>query len=183
MFRLFYSENFCDAPVGLQSGRIKNSQITASSQWNKHHAPWLARLHRTKRGPYIGSWASRHNNHNQWLQIDFRRAMKITGIATQGRQDAVQWVTAYYIYYGYDGVFFSAVKYWWNYAFKVKEFVVFIILSCQVVFVYVINWTPVMQSFSMNLLLFRAKFLFRSKIFSCVLQPLFCIRADFPRKP
>lgn len=160
MLRLFCSENFCDAPVGLQSGRIKNSQITASSQWNKHHAPWLARLHRTKRGPYIGSWASRHNNHHQWLQIDFRRAMKITGIATQGRQDAVQWVTAYYIYYGYDGVFFSAVKYWWNYAFKVKEFVVFIlsvfvtILSCQVVFVYVINWTPVMQSFSMNWLLY-----------------------------
>lgn len=82
--------------------------------------------------------------------------MKITGIATQGRQDAVQWVTAYYIYYGYDGVFFSAVKYWWNYAFKVKEFVVFIlsvfviILSFQAVFVYVINRTPVMQSFSMN---------------------------------
>lgn len=123
MPHLFYSENFCDAPVGLQSGRIKNSQITASSQWNKHHAPWLARLHRTKRGPYIGSWSSRHNNHNQWLQIDFRRAMKITGIATQGRQDAVQWVTAYYIYYGYDGVYFSQVKYWWNYVPKVRKFV------------------------------------------------------------
>lgn len=122
----FFSENFCDAPVGLQSGRIKNGQITASSQWNKHHAPWLARLHRTKRGPYIGSWSSRHNNHHQWLQIDFRRAMKITGIATQGRQDAVQWVTAYYIYYGYDGVFFSKVRYWWNYAVKVSKFVDFI---------------------------------------------------------
>ena len=108
--------------MGLQSGRIKNSQIKASSQWNKHHAPWLARLHRAKRGPYIGSWSSRHNNHNQWLQIDFRRAMKITGIATQGRQDAVQWVTAYYIYYGYDGVYFSQVKYWWSYAPRVRWF-------------------------------------------------------------
>ena len=52
--------------------------------------------------------------------------MKITGIATQGRQDAVQWVTAYYIYYGYDGVLFSKVRYWWNYAVKVRKLVDFI---------------------------------------------------------
>ena len=47
--------------------------------------------------------------------------MKIVGIATQGRQDAAQWVTAYYIYYGYDGVYFSKVRYWWNYAVKVSK--------------------------------------------------------------
>ena len=43
------------------------------------------------------------------------RSMKMTGIATQGRQDADQWVTAYYIYYGSDGVNFAKVKHWWNY--------------------------------------------------------------------
>ena len=47
--------------------------------------------------------------------------MKIIGIATQGRQDAVQWVTAYYIYYGIDGVYFSKVRYWWNYVVKVRN--------------------------------------------------------------
>ena len=47
--------------------------------------------------------------------------MKVTGIATQGRQDADQWVTAYYIYYSSDGVYFAKVKYWWNYSVKVRE--------------------------------------------------------------
>ncbi|CAH3172634.1 unnamed protein product [Porites evermanni] len=107
-------EIFCDVPAGFQSGRIKNNQITASSMWNRYHAAWLARLHRARRGKYIGSWSSRHNNHNQWLQVDFRRYMKVSGIATQGRQDADQWVTAYRIYYSSDGVYFSSVKYWWN---------------------------------------------------------------------
>ena len=41
--------------------------------------------------------------------------MKVTGIATQGRQDADQWVTAYYIYVSSDGVNFAKVKHWWNY--------------------------------------------------------------------
>ena len=34
--------------------------------------------------------ASKHRNHNQWLQIDLGRAMKVTGINTQGRQDTSQ---------------------------------------------------------------------------------------------
>ena len=107
--------------MGFQSGRIKNNQITASSVWNRYHAAWLARIHRARRGKYIGSWSSRHNNHNQWLQVDFRRYMKVTGIATQGRQDADQWVTAYRIYYSSAGVYFSSVKYWWNSYVKVRK--------------------------------------------------------------
>ena len=45
--------------------------------------------------------------------------MKVAGIATQGRHDADQWVTAYYVYYSSDGVNFAKVKHWWNYV-KVK---------------------------------------------------------------
>ena len=40
--------------------------------------------------------------------------MKITGIETQGRQDSSQWVTAYYVLYGLDGVYFARVRHWWN---------------------------------------------------------------------
>ena len=43
------------------------------------------------------------------------RSVKVTGIATQGRQDADQWVTAYYVYISSDGVNFAKVKHWWNY--------------------------------------------------------------------
>lgn len=117
-------ERFYDRPVGIQNGRIKNSAMTASSQWDANHAAWLARLHRPRRGRFMGAWSSRHKNHNQWLQIDMGRSMKVTGIATQGRQDADQWVTAYYIYVSSDGVNFAKVKHWWNYV-KVEYYTQF----------------------------------------------------------
>lgn len=111
----FSTARFCTNPVGMQNGKIKNGQITASSMFNQFHAPWLARLHRAKHGRYIGSWSSRHNNHNQWLQVDLGKTMKVTGINTQGRQDLHQWVTAYYVFYSLDGMYFAKVKHWWNY--------------------------------------------------------------------
>ena len=98
----------------MQSGKIKNRAITASSSFNNFHSAWLSRLHRIKRGRYIGAWASKYRNYNQWLQVDLGYASKITGIATQGRQDAIQWVTVYRVYYSTDGVYFALVKYWWN---------------------------------------------------------------------
>ena len=42
------------------------------------------------------------------------RYMKCSGINTQGRQDADQWVTAYQILYGSDGTRFSYVREWWD---------------------------------------------------------------------
>lgn len=111
---LHSSERFCDRIQGLQRGTIKNAAFTASSQWDKYHAPFRARLHIPKQGRYMGAWSSRHNNHNQWLKIDLGRPTKVTGMATQGRQDADQWVTAYYVYYSLDGVRFSRVTYWWD---------------------------------------------------------------------
>ena len=98
----------------MQSGKIKNRAITASSSFNHFHSAWLSRLHRVKRGRYIGAWASKYRNYNQWLQVDLGYVMKITGIATQGRQDANQWVTVYRVYYSTDGIYFALVKYWWN---------------------------------------------------------------------
>ena len=41
--------------------------------------------------------------------------MKITGIATQGQHNSAYWVTAYYLFYSFDGVNFAKVKHWWNY--------------------------------------------------------------------
>ena len=77
--------------------------MTASSFYNVQHGPWLARLHLARRGRNMGGWVSRHNNHNQWLQVTYPRTMKITGILTQGRQDYNQWVTAFWVMYSQDG--------------------------------------------------------------------------------
>ena len=38
--------------------------------------------------------------------IDFFTPVKILALATQGRADASQWVTRYYLTYGFDGINF-----------------------------------------------------------------------------
>lgn len=100
----------CNRPMGLQTGAIKNSMVTASSQWDNYHAAFLGRLHWGRRGRYMGAWSAKHNNRYQYLQVDFGRAAKIIRIATQGRQDADQWVTQYYVMHSLDLLRFSEYK-------------------------------------------------------------------------
>ena len=100
----------CDRGLGMMSGRLPNSRITASSQWDKNHASHLARLNHRRVGHRMGAWSARRNDRNQWLQVNFGRLMRITKIATQGRQDASQWVTQYYVSYSQDGIIFTDYK-------------------------------------------------------------------------
>ena len=91
--------------MGMQSGKIRNSRITASSSWDKYHAPFLARLHRLyTRGRYKAAWSAAANNHEQWIEVDFTRPAKIVRIATQGRPDADQWVTSFWLSYSLDRI-------------------------------------------------------------------------------
>ncbi|EDO48090.1 predicted protein, partial [Nematostella vectensis] len=86
-------------PSGISNGRLPNKYITASSEWDRFHAAWLARLHRKKKGRYVGAWSSRINNRRQWIQVDLRGYKKIYKIVTQGRHDANQWVTSFKVRY------------------------------------------------------------------------------------
>lgn len=100
----------CNQPMGLQNGRLKNHLMKASSQWDKFHAPFLGRLHRPRHGKYMGAWCAKSNNKYQYLQIDFTRPSKIIKITTQGRQDANQWVTQYYITHSVNAINFVEYK-------------------------------------------------------------------------
>lgn len=100
----------CSAPLGMESRLIKDSQITASSQWDGNHAAIQARLNFLKRGHKRGGWSSRWNNANQWIQVDLRSYTKLTSIATQGRNGHSQWVTKYKLQYSDDGVNFLYYK-------------------------------------------------------------------------
>lgn len=100
----------CNKPLGMQNGRIRATQITASSSWDKNHAPNNGRLFFRRTGSRMGAWCARHNNRYQWLSVDFGRAMRVVKIATQGRHDARQWVTQYYLSFSQDNVFFAEYK-------------------------------------------------------------------------
>jgi len=92
----------------MESGAISDAQISASSQWNAYHAAKQARLNFQARPGIAGSWASRTNNVNRWLQIDLGyQYTNVTRVATQGRNAYIQWVTMYKLQYSDDGVIFQ----------------------------------------------------------------------------
>ena len=92
---------------GMESGKIKDSQITASSVWDVNHGASNARLNFAQKS---GSWSSKSNDLNQWLQVDFKYTIAITEILTQGRGTYGQWVKSYTLSYSHDGVKFIPYK-------------------------------------------------------------------------
>ena len=88
----------------MESGKIKDSQITASSVWDDYHGASNARLNFVQKS---GSWSSRSNDLHQWLQVDFKYEATITAIQTQGRGSYGQWVKSYTLSYSDDGVKFK----------------------------------------------------------------------------
>ncbi|KAM8896703.1 coagulation factor VIII isoform 5-T5 [Lycaon pictus] len=76
--------NSCSMPLGMESKAISDAQITASSYLSSMLATWSpsqARLHLQGR---TNAWRPQANNPKEWLQVDFRKTMKVTGITTQG---------------------------------------------------------------------------------------------------
>ena len=70
----------------MESGAIRDHMLAGTSSFGV-----LARLNGWT------AWVPRHNNLNQYLIVDFGRPTTITGISTQGRHDANQYVTGYTI--------------------------------------------------------------------------------------
>ncbi|XP_068676079.1 uncharacterized protein [Montipora foliosa] len=101
----------CQQPLGMEFGAIKDAQIQASSEWDLNHAAIQGRLNFQKSGLKQGAWSAKKNDKNQWLQIDLRRLdFKVGAVASQGRNQANQWVTKYKLQYSNGGVNFRYYK-------------------------------------------------------------------------
>ncbi|CAK8686586.1 unnamed protein product [Clavelina lepadiformis] len=88
-------------PLGMESGKIRNRQITSSSVLTGHWAAHNARLRNSR-----SAWASSVTQPKrlQWLQIDFEKASLLTGVAVQGfRAGRDFYVTSFVIHYSVDG--------------------------------------------------------------------------------
>ncbi|XP_064875162.1 coagulation factor VIII-like [Oncorhynchus nerka] len=68
----------CIQPLGLRSGRIDDSQITASD----HIGNWEARLARLELSGSVNAWMG--TNQKSWIQVDLQRPTLLHGIQTQG---------------------------------------------------------------------------------------------------
>ena len=101
----------CLDALGMESYAISDAQISASSEHNFNHGARLARLHLKAVGSIKGAWTGASGDSNAWLQIDLiKQYIKITSVATQGRQDSSQWVTKYSLLYSNDSSNFVYYK-------------------------------------------------------------------------
>ncbi|XP_014810796.1 PREDICTED: coagulation factor VIII isoform X3 [Calidris pugnax] len=100
MSALFLVYNMdCRNALGLASGHIADSQITASGQYGQW-APHLARLDNTGS---INAWST--NSGNAWIQVDLLHLMIIHGIKTQGARQKFSslYVSQFVVFYSLDG--------------------------------------------------------------------------------
>ena len=97
--------------LGMEDGRIKDDQITASSEHNHAHGPTNARLNRPAQSGTTGAWSSKTNDQNQWIQADLLLHQRVVGVILQGRADNYnQYVTKYKVAYSRDGVTWQNVQ-------------------------------------------------------------------------
>ena len=92
----------------MQSERIPDSALRASTEYNTASKAINGRLHFLYRSGRIGAWMAKTNDAFQFLEANLSDWTKVTRIAIQGRQDADHWVKSFSLSYGYDGVFFKA---------------------------------------------------------------------------
>ena len=88
----------------MQDLSIQDSQITTSSALPGGCLGRTARLNLVYGGG--AGWCALHNNVEQWLQVDFKVLVVVTGIQTQDRKNKAQWVKSYKISYSFDGTKF-----------------------------------------------------------------------------
>ncbi|KAJ8253013.1 hypothetical protein GJAV_G00208170 [Gymnothorax javanicus] len=70
----------CSSPFGMESGKISDDQITASSSFEDGRwSPRLARLNNHDNG-----WTPREDSSREYIQVDLHFLRVLTGIATQG---------------------------------------------------------------------------------------------------
>uniref|UniRef100_A0A8C9RKY6 Retinoschisin 1 n=1 Tax=Scleropages formosus TaxID=113540 RepID=A0A8C9RKY6_SCLFO len=88
-------------PLGFESGFVTFNQISCSNedQYTGWYSSWLPNKARLNSQGFGCAWLSKFQDSNQWLQIDLKEVSAVSGILTQGRCDADEWVTKYSIQY------------------------------------------------------------------------------------
>ncbi|KAM4592958.1 retinoschisin 1a [Odontesthes bonariensis] len=89
---------------GFEAGSVNPDQITCSNQdqYSGWFAAWVPSKARLNSQGFGCAWLSKVQDNVQWLQIDLKEVMVVSGILTQGRCDAEEWITKYSVQYRTD---------------------------------------------------------------------------------
>ncbi|KAG8000516.1 Discoidin, partial [Nibea albiflora] len=103
-----FKTNGCYGTLGLESGGVAATQLSASSVWewnNNDGQPsvWAPSGARLKKAGL--PWAPSQSDQQQWLQVDLKREKRITGITTTGStlREYQYYVSAYRVLHSTDG--------------------------------------------------------------------------------
>ena len=111
---LFFTIQVCKDPkaLGFEEGIIKDSQITASSEYSQEIAAENGRLNFQGQAGREAAWAAKRNDDQQWLQVDLQHQVHLTGISSQGRHGCTynQWVESYTVSHSNNGRYFIDFK-------------------------------------------------------------------------
>ncbi|KAL8604894.1 hypothetical protein ACOMHN_028522 [Nucella lapillus] len=88
----------CLADMGMANGQIRDDMIYASSSRDASHSPQRARLNGHS------CWLAARDDSHQFIQVDLLTLHYVTGVTTQGRDDAPLYVSTYRFLYSMDGV-------------------------------------------------------------------------------
>lgn len=95
-------------PIGMESHRIEDNQIRASSMLRHGLGPQRGRLNMqagaTEDDYYDGAWCAEDDAQTQWLEVDTRRTTIFTGVITQGRDSRIHddFVTSFFVGFSND---------------------------------------------------------------------------------
>ncbi|XP_025293230.1 lactadherin isoform X2 [Canis lupus familiaris] len=108
------TEKACAMPLGMETGSIADSQISASSvhlgfMGLQRWAPELARLHRTG---IVNAWTASNYDKNPWIQVNLMRKMRVTGVVTQGasRAGSAEYLKTFKVAYSVNGRKFQFIQ-------------------------------------------------------------------------
>ena len=91
----------------MESRKITDVQITASTEFNASHGATNGRLNFKAGEGKTGAWSALRNDVHQWLQVDLGAKTEVTGIQIQGRREANQWVKSFTISFSSDGTTYT----------------------------------------------------------------------------
>ncbi|XP_068599952.1 retinoschisin-like [Brachionichthys hirsutus] len=87
--------------LGFESGSVTSDQISCSNQdqYAGWYSSWMPNKARINNQGFGCAWLSKFNDQHQWIQIDLEEVRVVSGILTQGRCDADEWITKYSVQY------------------------------------------------------------------------------------
>ncbi|XP_033101733.1 coagulation factor V-like [Anneissia japonica] len=111
----------CRYSIGMENGNIADLRISASGFLLPTFAPSKARLNVDK-GRYEGeAWKPMVSNSMQWIKVDMRVPVLVTGVKTQGRKGSGEFVRKYVVKYSNDDKTWTDI--WKSRQLNIKNFI------------------------------------------------------------